>query len=522
MKLVPHILRKDLRYHWREAALFVLACAGWAWQFSQPMGWLERRAPALAPILFFGLWLFIVVRAVQGESLVGDRQFWITRPYRWGELMAAKALFLLLVLNLPFAIVQLVLIAHAGIPVSLSLLPGLVILQLEFALFITLPAAALAAVTETIIQWGLTVAGAIMYGLVLSWLPWSKLPASLEGGENAGNFLGIALFAPALALILVWQYARRRVWPARFIFGGIAVVVPLIILLSSTSFIRSIAYPSFAGPLPLKLSVTQSSKDGTRVYKRYNSGDDANISIPVEAWTADPDTTVNVDGLRISLTGDNGWRWQSPWINHFLTFTKDSPNGSLVFSMPDSIADQMAQVHAKATVELAFGLHRFGSPQQVATQNEKFTLPGNAFCHWVRRASGEISFSELACAAPFHLPEAMQTRIESGSSTCHQVEGAMAPLPFGHHATVIEYGSGLFPDFNPDPVRKLSPGFGAWIPFIPDPFEPKTNLTAYPCRGTPLTVRLGSSEGSHRATFDLGEIGAESPEKEDPGATAEE
>ena len=56
MKIVLHILLKDLRRHWIEIGLFVLVCAAWTWQISHPMAWRVALASArLVSILLFGL-----------------------------------------------------------------------------------------------------------------------------------------------------------------------------------------------------------------------------------------------------------------------------------------------------------------------------------------------------------------------------------------------------------------------------------------------------------------------------------
>jgi hypothetical protein len=75
------------------------------------------------------------------------------------------------------------------------------------------------------------------------------------------------------------------------------------------------------------------------------------------------------------------------------------------------------------------------------------------------------------------------------------------------------------PDFDPDPVHKINLNFGAWIPPIPSAGAPDQNLQAKLCRGTPLTVRVGTLEGRRRATFDLGSIGTEKAIQEDPDGT---
>jgi hypothetical protein len=522
MKIVLHILAKDLRRHRWEIALLVLAGAAWVWQTVSPLGWEWLRQRGFVPVLFFGLWFFVTIRVVQGESLVGDREFWMTRPYRWGQLIVAKALLLVLCLNVPFFIAHIVFLHSADIPLSWNFVPGLLFLQLGFAFFFTFPAAALATVTESLVQWGLAVAGMFVYALMLSWLPWNKLPQGLEGGESVCTVLGMALIAPALAFVLVWQYARRRVWPARMAYAGALLVVPLVILLSRTPLIRSIAYPHEKGPGTFQLSVAE-DQAGNRSYTRTNDG--AVIGIPVVASTGDADTTVDADGLQVTLTGDSGWRWQSEWLNHSISFSKDSPTWDIRFEMPSKLADQMARLHAKASVELAYGVYRFGRPLRVDTSAKRFELPGVGFCHWYDGRKAEIFLSDTEslrnwdCVAPLKLPEIVEIRVESGASTCPQNDSGEPPLPGGHFATQVEHGTSLPADFDPEVIHKFDFSFGAWEPLIPTKADPKSYRLARLCKGTPLTVRTGTLEARMRTTFDLGSIGTEKLIKEESEQT---
>ena len=47
---------------------------------------------------------YLIARLIHAETLPGDRQFWITRPYRWQSLLGAKVLFVLVFLNLPMTV----------------------------------------------------------------------------------------------------------------------------------------------------------------------------------------------------------------------------------------------------------------------------------------------------------------------------------------------------------------------------------------------------------------------------------
>jgi hypothetical protein len=47
---------------------------------------------------------YLVVRVIQDDALVGDRQFWVTRPISWKALLAAKAIFILVFATVPIFI----------------------------------------------------------------------------------------------------------------------------------------------------------------------------------------------------------------------------------------------------------------------------------------------------------------------------------------------------------------------------------------------------------------------------------
>jgi hypothetical protein len=507
MKMILHILAKDFRRQWIEIGLFVLTCAAWVFQTAHPGAFAWFRQRDFTPVLLFGLWFFIVIRAVQGENLVGDRDFWMTRPYRWPQLMVAKALFLILCLNLPFFIAQLFLLSLAQIPLSWPLIAGLLFLGLMFAFFFTFPVAALASITQSLVQWGLVLAGGLVYALMLSWIPWNKLPDGLEGGENFSTSLGIAMIAPALAFILLWQYARRRVGPPRLVFAGILLALPLIGLLSSAPFTRSIAYRQVKGAPPLQLSIVENSGDPVRIYTRSDELALAQISIPVSAPPIDSDIIVNVDGMRVTLTAENGWHWESPWTNRAIKFSRSSPYGNLAFNMPVEQANQMAKLHAKASVELAFAAYRLDTPRRFDTGSDRFQLPGNTFCHWSHLELTYFSLGGLDCEAALRVPSIVELEIVSGTGACSR-NSDEPPLPAGHYASDIEYGSDMPADFDPNPAHKLNLNFGIWIPRIPDPSDPKVSLSASLCRGMPLEVRTGVLEGRMRATYDLGFIGS--------------
>src|SRR5256885_17254904 len=89
MRLILHIFKKDFRHHWPALLVSFAILAVFVWD--QPRHW-TVHPPDLRFVssllqylpLFLSLaWVFLLIRIVQDESLVGDRQFWLTRPYKW-------------------------------------------------------------------------------------------------------------------------------------------------------------------------------------------------------------------------------------------------------------------------------------------------------------------------------------------------------------------------------------------------------------------------------------------------------
>src|SRR5579863_4832809 len=164
MNQVLHIFRKDIRHLWREIAASLALLVAFAWldtrSWSQPHGAMAtgisvllsgEMLPGLVNFLLPVSWIFLIVRVVQGESLVGDRQFWVTRPYDWKQLLAAKTLFVLAFVNFPFFLADAFLLARAGFHPT-HYLSGLLWLQMMWVLLLFVWLTALATVTNSIAQ----------------------------------------------------------------------------------------------------------------------------------------------------------------------------------------------------------------------------------------------------------------------------------------------------------------------------------------------------------------------------------
>ena len=102
-----HIFRKDMRRFRYELCVVVALTGAFAWADAAAdiAGQSQfTRATMLAGLTTFFLvcaWWFLVTQLIHEEAPAGDRQFWVTRPYLWRHLLAAKLLFVVAFVNIP-------------------------------------------------------------------------------------------------------------------------------------------------------------------------------------------------------------------------------------------------------------------------------------------------------------------------------------------------------------------------------------------------------------------------------------
>ena len=139
MRQTIHIFKKDVGYLWLEICLFIAQAALFGWRDYE---WSEILLPVTA--------VFFIVRLIHAETIPGDTQFWITRPYRWRSLLAAKLLFILTFINAPVLAARIFVIERSGFPLAFEIVP---LLWSQFVMFVgfCLPVAALAAVTADMV-----------------------------------------------------------------------------------------------------------------------------------------------------------------------------------------------------------------------------------------------------------------------------------------------------------------------------------------------------------------------------------
>jgi hypothetical protein len=225
MHRILAIFRKDARHLWPQIsvllALMAVAAVLDPAYTSHRLGFYELLPGLLLPLACWTL----LIGAIHQESLTGDRQYWLTRPLAWKELLAAKALFVIAFINLPLLVCHVAVYRAVGVPVG-DHWAALFWRQVFFTAVYLLPAAAVASITRNLGQ----VAGAALATCLAVWLTgllfqllarrgameWDAANASMTGAAAVTAATGAAL-------ILAFQYSRRRTRLARGLAAGIVL-----------------------------------------------------------------------------------------------------------------------------------------------------------------------------------------------------------------------------------------------------------------------------------------------------------
>ncbi|MBL8174164.1 MAG: hypothetical protein JNK48_05805 [Bryobacterales bacterium] len=191
-------------------------------------------AEVVLGVLLIPSHLYFISCAVHADAIPGDRQYWLTRPFTRGQLLAAKLLLTLLIVHLPLFVSDcLILIGHRFNP--LLHLPALLWRQILYFLAVSILMLALAAVTRNLSQLALAAlvlaAAAIFVPALLPWFNWPW------GGLAWIKIIANSLLAcSGAAAVLYLLYLRRRVHAGWAVLATTALVFPFATELAPFAF----------------------------------------------------------------------------------------------------------------------------------------------------------------------------------------------------------------------------------------------------------------------------------------------
>lgn len=480
MKQVIHIFLKDVRHFWRECAVSLLLAGVFAWgevrQWGQPewasthfSGLLNVRFWATcAEVLLPALWVFLLVRVIQADSLVGDRQFWITRPLDWKKLLAAKVLFVFAFVSVPLLVLDCFLLWRAQFSPAHHAL-GLLWMQVLLVLFMLLPFAALATVTRNLGHLLLALLAAAVYMIGMALLS-DKVPNSSFSGP-VDTVYTILLIATA-ATVLVLQYARRRTGHSRLLI--VALGTAFLLLLVATPYKSLVAheFPNLnqAERRPFEIALLVPEKRAAAA----DSGEkDVEVRLPLAVSSIARDEIVNIDGIRLEM--ESPQEWDSGWKSPGLLFYPETRKAEVSFTFKKKDFDRLAAAPARARIDIAFSQFRDGQSVPFVVPPGRFELSGLGHCF------NSIYSRQITCLTPLRTPSSLLVTTDMSQSTCPLLERESAAKPGELARGWIRNSDSAPADFGISPINTVNVFLSA--------SSPSTNWrSAGVCPGTPVIL----------------------------------
>jgi len=293
-----HIFKKDIRYLKNEIGLVLLMAVLLA----------ALHSPEFIRVIQFALLgaaAFLIGRLVLAETIPGDRQFWITRPYRWPSLLGAKLLFIVVFVNVPVFLAQLFILIADGFPLAPSV-PGLLWSQVLLFAFVSLPFAALAALSSGMVpfifaQLMLLAAGYAIWELLVV-----TRTARLAGVDWMRDSIAfIALCATAIPVLFLQYRRRRTIFSRWFALGGIAVAALAYISAPLTLALALETHLSKQPSLGSSMQVALGQRFGDQFWRPVLEPK-VMLHIPISVDGIPEGTEMQPDALSISLQGADG------------------------------------------------------------------------------------------------------------------------------------------------------------------------------------------------------------------------
>jgi hypothetical protein len=391
MKQIWHIFRKDVRHRWIELLVLLALLVLYAWKeirsWSEPgfgarafgLFGLLGSWPALVGLLIPVMWILLVIRAVQDESLVGDRQFWVTRPYDWKSLLAAKILFAIAFVSVPLFVMQLFLLVKAHFTPITPHLTALLGIQLIILLAVLLPSFTLSTVTRSIAQFALAVIVFILGMIGITYLNSTMPSSTFEGSSEALEGL---LYLGIPVTVIVLQYAIRKTAASRMLLGVLGVLVVLIVVAWPYRSVADREYPASADkPLPFRTALGTVEHDANQrgPWKDDDSGKVA-ITIPLTISGLADDAIVNVRAQLVSFESAAGVRWNSGWTSDVQTIYPERKEMAINFAVKRKVWEQVKRTPLNLRVVVAYELFQDEDRRDMVTPDGEFSLPELGRC----------------------------------------------------------------------------------------------------------------------------------------------
>jgi len=426
MKQILHIFAKDVRHLRAEilltlavTAAFALACPP-AWRTAEGMhnfGSPEAYASTQSQLLIGFLrllvplsWWLLITNLIHGEKLVGDRQFWITRPCEWKKLLAAKLLFLLVIVYLPLFIAQCAVLAAAGFS-PLAQLSGLLFNLLLISAVIILPLVAIATVTSNFARMTLTLLGVSILLVAV---------VALAYRANLGSILLpwemdvlLVLLISLCAAAVVSQYATRKTRTAVLLL----VAFPVLLLVIGRFIVPARAVVNGSYPFadnttgaPVTFSYVPFEPNPSYSYTYVGPmSHEVAIQIPLQVSGVANNSIVVVDAVKTTLVSPGGFHWDSDWqLSSGLRIYPGQKIARIFITMPLAVYDQIGSTPVASHLTMAVTQAAAGRVTSIPLPAGVFSVPEFGVCKPEGAPHDPDEVGSLFCMSAMRQPHLTQ------------------------------------------------------------------------------------------------------------------
>ena len=304
MKQALHIFKKDVRRLWLLISILIVTIVLFALELNLRIG-LRWTSNSLAELLVVPLIWFLISLAIHEESLPGENQFWLTRPYDRRSLLLAKIMMAVVVVALPLFIADCVILSELSFSVAGNF-GGLILRQFVKAAWLIVPPFAVASVTrnlsEDLMVW---IAGvAVVLG--------AYFPNSQDEVREVYGAYAIAVALILLAVIVWRQYSQRRTMMGRVLLA-VTVLLPAVPYVQGPVFALAHGGSGDAAVAGVSIRVAAANAPGGWIsYGKYGNKRCQRIEVIVDGMRP---------GWRLEVLGENstfesdGSRRSSGWLS---------------------------------------------------------------------------------------------------------------------------------------------------------------------------------------------------------------
>jgi hypothetical protein len=521
MKQVLHIFAKDVRRFWPEilvslAITTALVCAV-SHLYSLPMRthWISpeddaregklRALTSLITLLLPVSWWLLIARVIYAESLVGDRQYWLTRPYDWKKLLGAKMTFIAAFVYLPLVLAQGVMLSAVGLNPFASI-PGMLFNLLLITGVFVLPVVAIATVTSSFFRMTLTLL-CVLIGV-------GAMAAHSSGNSNngfysesldgvfyqlrtylspahllpSGNQLSLALLLLAVCSIAIVQYTLRRTWLSRLVLLGAPVVLCVVVfafphraLSDQAEMNRDFPPPTAGTPAPVQIS---DGRDDHHPLIRHRDSPWDNfvwVKVPLHLSPIPEGTAIVSDDLEVTVTNASGVSWSGKVLDLYpKEFLPSSSNVSghwpeqsrrADFKMPLDVYDRLKSGPVNLHLTLALTELKATQVIRIPFPTHDVFVSGVGVC-----GPNVVGAGNIRCRSAFREPHFTYVSAEWSFTPCPTSQTAVGEVRGPTWAGLV---------YSEPAELGITPIMSSWVDFMPDHNNPTGG--EYLCTGTPIT-----------------------------------